>query len=288
MELSKYYLRKALRPFSFTVAVITCLAGLVSAATDGFVDNWLAFLVLFAALFLQAGVNLINDYADITLLSETPENRWAERLIRRNFMLGLGCILLAAVAGIYLVALRGFPLLMLLVLGLVGALGYTLEPVNFKRRGLAVVLVFWLMGVLMVCGAYYIVAGQLGWGIFWQSLPVSLLSSLLLLSNEIRDLEADAASGIRTLSVRIGFKRACSLYRLLLFNVGLLSALLWLTGYLDSAGWLLISLPLALLLPAKLVRNIAARKRLPPLTGRFFMLFGLLYTLSLSGFSVIL
>ncbi len=299
MSYAKYQLSHALRPFSFAVALVTCLTGIVAAAQAGYGTGTLAVLVLLAALLLQAGVNLINDYADLEFLavggsgavsaaskpqqavSDVPDWQQAEALIRRNFRLGLGCIMLAAAIGIYLVALRGLPLLLLLLLGLFGALGYTLEPVNFKRRGLAVVLVFWLMGVLMVCGAYYVVTGQLHDAIVWQSLPVSLLSALLLLANELRDVEQDRAAGVRTLTVRIGFVPACELYRSLLVAVALLSLVLWLYGYLPAAGWLLLSVPWAMWLLHAVRAEPSALKRLPPLTGGFFMLFGLLYLLSL-------
>ncbi|GGK80282.1 prenyltransferase [Amphritea balenae] len=272
---TKYRLLRALRPFSFSVALITCLVGVVSAfQLPQF--NWLiAAFILLAAVVLQAGVNLINDYSDLSLIGDSR----LRLMIERNFRIGLICFLLAAMVGIYLVTYAGTGLLILLLIGLAGALGYTLEPVNFKRRGLAVVLVFWLMGVLMVCGSYYIIAGSLEWSVFWRSVPVSLISSLLLLANEIRDIDTDTAAGIRTLSVRIGRQRAQLLYRTLLLAVILLSGLFWWLQ-LVSSGWWLVSLPLILLLWQRVSQNSELSK-LPPDTGRFFMLFGLSYCLSL-------
>ncbi|WP_290702722.1 prenyltransferase [Amphritea sp.] len=275
MKHDKYSLRRALRPFSFSVALITCLVGIISAAGLPIFNYTVALLILLGALVLQAGVNLINDYADLKQL----RNQNAREQVTRNFRLGLVCFLLAAAIGISLISVAGLELLVLLLIGLVGGLGYTVEPINFKRRGLAVVLVFWLMGVLMVCGSYFILVGDLSWSIFYRSIPVSLVSSILLLANEIRDVESDADAGIRTLTVRIGLRAAKRLYITLLLLVIGVSLLLWATGILPGLWWL-ISLPLIYLLYKQQLSE-AGRASLPPASGRFFMLFGLLYCLSL-------
>lgn len=275
MKYTKYSLGRALRPFSFSVALITCLVGIVSALDQPTFSYPVAALILIGALLLQAGVNLINDYADLAYLKDSG----IRALVVRNFRFGLFCVLLAAVVGVYLISYAGLGLLALLLVGLAGALGYTVEPINFKRRGLAVVLVFWLMGVLMVCGSYYILAGEINWFIFWRSVPVSLISSLLLLANEIRDVESDRDDGIHTLTVRLGLRRAQILYLTLLLSVTVTAALLWGLGVI-SGFWWLISLPMGVVLYRQL-RDEIGRASLPPASGRFFMLFGLLYCLSL-------
>lgn len=275
MKQDKYSFARALRPFSFPVALITCLVGIVSASEQPGFSYPLALLIILGALLLQAGVNLINDHADLQHL----KNSIARGRVVRNFRLGLSFFLLAATIGIYLISYAGLGLLVLLLAGLAGALGYTVEPVNFKRRGLAVVLVFWLMGVLMVCGSYYILAGELSWLVFWRSVPVSLISSLLLLANEIRDVESDRDTGIRTLTVRIGIDRARKLYLLLLLSVVAVASVLWIADAITGVWWL-VSVPLIWLL-YKQQQGSAGRASLPPASGRFFMLFGLLYCLSL-------
>jgi len=275
MQQDKYSLGRALRPFSFSVALITCLVGIVSASDLPDFSYTTAVIIIVAAVLLQAGVNLINDYADLQRL----QSRLVRARVVRNFRLGLCCFLLAAAIGIYLISYAGLGLLALLLVGLAGALGYTVEPVNFKRRGLAVVLVFWLMGVLMVCGSYYILAGEINWQIFWRAVPVSLISSLLLLANEIRDIDSDRDAGIRTLTVRIGLERGRQLYLLLLLCVIVIAAALWISGMIAGVWWL-ASAPLIWLLYRQ-QQTPQGRASLPPSSGRFFMLFGLLYCLSL-------
>lgn len=276
MDCEKYQFWRALRPFSFTVALCTCLTGIAAAFSAGFSAPGLAALVIVAGLLLQAGVNLINDYADLPQLARI-ESAAAAAMVRRNFQVGLFCFALAAVIALYLVAQAGLMLLWISLIGLAGALTYTLNPVNYKARGLGVVLVFWLMGVLMVSGSYLVIAGSLSTAVLWQSVPVSLLVALLLLSNELRDYESDREEGIGTLSVRIGFSTACSLYRLLLVLTWGSAFVLWQQQLINVVWPLLLVLPAVWAPLAMLGKPREARKALTPLTGRLLTLFGLAY-----------
>ncbi len=280
MLAEKYLFRQALRPFSFSVALVVCLTGILAANAVEQINLFIAVLILAAGLLLQAGVNLINDYSDLSFRAVKTDAQSCKR-IRQNFRFGLICLLVAAVIGLFLIYRSGWVLLLYAVIGILGALGYTLEPVNYKRRGLAVFLVFWLMGVLMVTGSYYILTLQLNYEIFLISVPVSIYTSLLLLSNEIRDYESDSEAGIKTLSVRIGYERAEKLYLILLaaVYVGALSVSFLTT--LTHAWLVVFSLPVALL-PIKYIPSAPEdRKPVTPLTGKSFLLFGVLYCLAL-------
>lgn len=271
---------RALRPFSLIVALATCGLGVSLAWIDGAREPLLAALVLFNGLLLQIAVNLINDQRDINSQCFSDSQKQA---IRRNTRIGYGLMAVAVVIGLYLVTLRGWPLLLLGLVGVFGAWGYTGGQVNYKSRGLGILLVFLLMGVLLIGGAYFVVTGDYGPRVFWLSLPFSLLSSLLLLSNELRDYEQDLAEGIRTLSVRLGYGFGVKLYYGLSASVYLLSVLLYQAGLLQGIGLLLVT-ALALWQPLRLLRAPRSRRqRLTPLTGRLYLLFSLAFIGSLWG-----
>ncbi|NVK44399.1 MAG: prenyltransferase [Oceanospirillaceae bacterium] len=281
MTTGKYAFKRALRPFSFPVALVTCLVGIVQAGLLRPARPVDAALVLLGGVLLQAGVNLINDHADIRLLRHCPGRETWVQAIRRNFRAGLCCFLLAAVIAVYFVSLRGLGFLGLCVLGLAGALGYTIAPVNYKNRGLGVALVFWLMGVLMIAGSAVALGAPLTLTLILQTVPVSLLVALLLLSNELRDYEADLGEGLGTLTVRIGFDAAARLYLMLLAAVYLWTALLMLLGMLPGALWVLPSLLLALK-PVRLLRAPQQLRRpLTPATARLLLGFGILFCIAL-------
>ena len=280
MFADKYLFWRALRPFSFSVAIVVCLTGILAANADTQINLFIACLILIAGLLLQAGVNLINDYSDLSLLSSELDQKSCQR-IQLNFGIGLSCLFVAAVIGLFLIYQSGWILLLYAVVGLLGALGYTLEPVNYKRRGLAVFFVFWLMGVLMVTGAYYALTQQLNLEIFLISIPVSLYTSLLLLSNEIRDFESDSKQGIRTLSVRVGYETATKLYYLFLVSIFVSAVSLSFLQVISHSWLVILSLPVALIPLRYLEKTAEERIPVTPLTGKAFFLFGALYSVGL-------
>lgn len=284
--LEEFHLLKALRPFSFAVALVSCTLGITLAYLDGYTDPLKIVLILLAGLLAQSGVNLVNDMGDWGDLKRYQSAEVLGR-VRRNFIIGLLAFVLAALIALYLLQEAHWSLFVICVIGLLGALGYALPPIDLKSRGLAVVLVFWLMGVLMVFGAYLALGGGWSWTVFWNSIPISLLVSELLLANEIRDQEADAERGLRTLSVRIGLANARVLYRVILLLAILLPVVLYLFGIFGNPLWLF---PVVLLMrqPLRLLSQPRGeRQLLPPLTARLLLLFGGLYVISLSFMSSI-
>ncbi len=265
---------KALRPFSLIVAIATCGLGVSLALIEHSENLFLAFLVMLAGLMLQIAVNLINDYRDIKSEEFSVQQRAA---ITRNANIGWMVMLMAIVLGLYMVSVRGWPLLVLGLIGVFGAWGYTGGQINYKSRGLGVLLVFLLMGVLLVGGSYYVVSGTYSLNVFLLSLPFSLLSSLLLLSNELRDYEQDLAQGIKTMSVRLGFKFSVRAYYTISAMIYLVSVLLYSAGILNSIALILIS-SLALYQPFKLLNTSEKqRSNLTKLTGRLYFLYGLTF-----------
>jgi len=260
---------------------VTCSIGLLLAWQQGAFSLMQALLVLAGGVLLQAGVNLINDYSDLSLLRRYSDSEWKVRAVQRHFRLGMVCFLLASAIALYFVSVRGMGFLVLCLLGLLGALGYTLKPINYKSRGLGVVLVFWLMGVMMISGSALALGAPMTPALLLQSVPVSLLVALLLLSNELRDFESDSRDGHATLTVRSGYRFSVRLYVVLLALAYLLSVLLLALGLLPGGLWLLLSLPLAFR-PVSLLQAPAAERRpLTPTTARLLLGFGVLFCLAL-------
>ncbi len=277
-----YAFLAALRPFSLVVAFVSCGLGILLAVPQGPVETGLALAVMLGGLLLQCGVNLINDREDLDFLR--GECSGFDALcapIERNFRIGLLSFAAAAAIGLGIAWVSGPAVLVIGLVGVFGAFAYTHEPFNYKRRGLGVLYVFVLMGVLMVQGAYIAISGDFSLTVLLHSLPISALVSLLLLSNEIRDLEKDAARGMKTLSVKIGYNRAVGLYWLLIAAAYGISALLVMAGELALSPWLLLPLPLLPLLKRYLSAD-DDRAPLTPWTGRFLLLFGVGYALALA------
>jgi 1,4-dihydroxy-2-naphthoate octaprenyltransferase len=276
-ERSQYNFWGALRVFSLAVALISCGLGIRLGWDSQNPQYLLAGLLLLGGVLAQAGMNLINDTEDLTTDNAHQLPKESRGRIARNQRLGWIAFGLAALIGLYLVSLRGWPLFGLFVISALLALSYNAGPLNFKHNGIAILQVFLLMGLIMVEASFFTMTGHLSSQVIWLSLPISLLISLLLLSNEIRDYESDLKDQTRTLSVRIGLPAARRLYW------GLIAAALLLTMLYAYLGWinpnrLAWLIPAMLMLPA-LKNSLYAvqRQKLTPLSGRFFLIFGAAY-----------
>ncbi len=288
----KYRLGTVLRPFSYSVALAACGLGVLYALQQGAGSVTLGLLIVCAGVLLQAGVNLINNHADLPLLQGLPaptdalEKQRRERniaAIRWHFHLGIGCFMLAWLIAGFLIWREGWLLLLICVVGFLGGYFYTAEPIHYKRRGLGVLLSFVFMGVLMIGGSALAMGAPWTLTLLWLSLPFSLLTALLLLANELRDVEDDRQHQLRTLTVRIGETHAKRLYIAILVAVYLSTVGLWWAGLLVWPWLLALSLPLVTSPLVILRRDLQARQALPPATGQLFIVFAFLFLLSYSG-----
>lgn len=276
-ERSQYKFWGALRVFSLAVALISCGLGIRLGWDSTDPQYALAILLLLGGVLAQAGMNLINDTEDLSSGTARQLTEEARNRITMNQKLGWIAFGLAAIIGLYLVSLRGWPLFGIFLVSALLALSYNAGPLNFKHHGIAIVQVFLLMGLIMVEACYFVMTAEFSAKVLWVSLPVCLLISLLLLSNEIRDWHSDLNDHTRTLSVRIGLPAARQLYW------GIVIAALVLTAIYAYTGWVSVSrliwlAPALLMLPVlKKHLHLDHRHELTPLTGRFFLIFGAAY-----------
>ncbi|MTI14360.1 prenyltransferase [Sansalvadorimonas verongulae] len=285
---SKYFFVRALRPFSLSVAVVACGLGIALAYGAGEGDALRATLVMIAGILLQAAVNLFNDYADLRLWANR-DDKYASNIrnmIRKNMAIAKAITSVAAAIGIVLVYFAGWKLLLIVLLGAAGGYYYTGTPIAYKNRGLGVVGVFLFTGVLMVSGSYLAVTGNLGHHIFLYSIPVSMISSMLLLANELRDVDEDIDNDIGTFTVRMGYRFSSLIYILLGVAAIVMAFAIGLSGAM-ALPWLMLVPALVLKQPVALLRTVkqaSERKRLvrlPPLTGRFFLIFGICFMVAI-------
>lgn len=245
--------------------------------------------MLFCALLLHAGVNLLNDYYDFTLGFDTTEASGSSGLltkgvVRPSYMLNRGrfYIFAGATAGLLLAAVRGWPLLVMGAAGIGGAWFYSHRK-GYKYKGLGEPFVFVLMGPLLFDGAFYVATGTVTAGAAWPALACGCLVTAILLVNNLRDLHMDQQAGFTTLPMRLGPARTKKLYAAL---IAAAYAAALAAGTVHAGAMLpLLSLPLGwkqvrrVLVSAELSLDLADA---PPQTAGLYLLFGLLLAAGLA------
>ena len=210
---------EVVRPFSFTASTVPVAAAGGLAALQGRFTWGLFLVALFASVLLHVGTNVINEIYDVRKGVDTITSPRASHAIlkgrvseREAFAIAFTAFGLSAALGLYMIVVRGWPVLVLGLIGLVAGWGYTAPPLQYKFRALSVPLVFVLMGPLMVVGAYFVITGVFDWRALVLAVPVGLLVAAILHGNEWRDISDDARMGSSTLSIRAGRRVAHWLY----------------------------------------------------------------------------
>jgi 1,4-dihydroxy-2-naphthoate octaprenyltransferase len=208
---------KAARPRSLTATYIPLTLAAVIALDKGVFDLLRFVLSLIAALLLQIGANLVNEYFDY-IRGADSEKQAGMGMVIKDAVLTPRAVLYGAIAtvgsgiilGLILTVMSGPVLLLIGLGGVLVVVLYTAGPVPLAYIGLGEVAVFVFMGPLMVLGAYYVMSRELSWTPVLASLPVACLVAAILHANNVRDLEADRAVSKRTLAVIFGrnFARA--------------------------------------------------------------------------------
>jgi 1,4-dihydroxy-2-naphthoate octaprenyltransferase len=252
----------AARPRTLPAAIAPVLVG---TALAGFahVFHPLRFIAaLLGAIFIQVGTNLSNDYSDARRGADTedrlgPVRVTAGGLVPPNQVLVATYVSfgVAVLAGIYLIAVAGWELLLVGAASILAGVLYTGGPRPYGYEGLGEVFVFLFFGIVAVAGSFFVQVKHLHWEAFALAVPVGLLAAAILVVNNFRDIDTDRRAGKRTLAVRLGRERTRNLYAAIVYLAFLLAPVTWLFGPLKA--WVLLpwlTLPLATPI-IRIVRN---------------------------------
>jgi 1,4-dihydroxy-2-naphthoate octaprenyltransferase len=283
----------AIRPRTLSISVVPVMVGTSLAWAEHRLFAWPTLLAtLGGALLIQIGTNLHNDAADFERGADTPQRLgprrvsaegWLEpRRVRQAAHLSFAG---AFLSGIYLVWLGGWPIIVLGLLSLMAAYGYTGGPRPVAYTPLGELFVFLFFGLAAVTGSYYLQSQQWSWNALLLGAAVGLPAAAVLLINNYRDLDTDRAAGKRTLAVVMGRPAVRYLYAALLLLT--LFATLPLLG--QGLGGARLALPWLCLVPAVFLIRLLGRaaidrglNRLLARTAQWQLLFGVLLSMALT------
>src|SRR5205085_6759141 len=153
----------------------------------------------------------------------------------------------AVLAGIYLIAVAGWELLLVGAASILAGVLYTGGPRPYGYEGLGELFVFLFFGIVAVAGSFFVQVKGLNWEAFALAVPVGLLAAAILVVNNVRDIDTDRRAGKRTLAVRFGRERSRHMYATMLALTFAAPVVIWLAGGLSA--WLLLVLGAAPLAP---------------------------------------
>ncbi len=220
------------------------------------------FAALVGAMFIQVGTNLSNDYSDARRGADTEDRLGPVRVTagglvppRRVLIATYISFGVAVLAGIYLIVVAGWQLLLVGAASILAGVLYTGGPRPYGYEGLGELFVFLFFGIVAVAGSFFVQLKHLDWEAFALAVPVGLLAAAILAVNNVRDIETDRRAGKHTLAVRLGRTRTRSLFAAMVYVSYLLAPVTWIFGPLTA--WVLLpwlTLPIAAGI-VRLVRN---------------------------------
>ena len=202
---------RAVRPFAFSASVTPVIVGSAAAYYAGAFHGVLFLITLLAAMSIHAATNLANDYYDhvrgvdagqpIGPGGAIQQGHLSPRTVIRG---AVALFALGGLLGLWLIAVRGWPVILIGVLSVLAGYAYTGGPVPLGYVGLGDVVVFAFMGLVAVGGTYFVHTGTVAATAVWAALPIAALVDGILVVNNLRDLDNDRAKGKRTLATFMG------------------------------------------------------------------------------------
>ena len=210
----------ALRPATLAASVAPVLAGTAVAVHQGGARPWAGFAALVVALAMQIGVNLANDYSDFVRGADTlqrigPPRASASGVVAPNRvrLAAIAAFGIAGATGLVLSLATDWRLLFVGGACLLAGWLYTGGPRPYGYLGLGELFVFVFFGLVATVGTVYVETLRMTLLAILAGCGVGFLASTILVLNNLRDIETDAAAGKRTLATLIG--RRATLFLLL-------------------------------------------------------------------------
>lgn len=223
------------RPATLTASLAPILVAYFMAekVTPETLVSWYLIPILLSALSIQIATNLFNDYLDFIKGGDKEDRLGPTRVTSAGLLephkvkaWALGFCSLAFICGIPLV-IRGGELF--LVLGLISiAMTYLYTGTRFSLAytGMADLFVVGFFGCFALSGTYYLLTLQWNPWTLLVGLQLGALCNILLLVNNLRDHDQDAAHDKKTVVVRFG--RGFGLFEyLVLILIAFIPILFW-------------------------------------------------------------
>jgi len=281
------------RPRTLPAAIAPVLVGTAIAHFEGSARIGIALCALVVALALQIGVNFANDYSDgirgtddvrVGPVRLVGQKLATPALVKRAAFL---CFAIAGLAGLIMAVLSG--LWILLPIGATAMLAawfYTGGSKPYGYLGFGELFVFTYFGLVAVIGTAASQTGNISALAILGGISCGLLSTAILLANNVRDIPSDTSAGKKTLAVRLGDKKTRALYQAAVISGVGISIAMSLLANGPELAWLAVSAGFIAVEPIKVIRSGAQGKELIPVlagTGKTLFVFALIVSFAIAN-----
>ena len=272
------------RPRTLSAAIAPVVIASALAGSD---FNWFrAALALKVAVWLQIGVNFANDYSDGVKGSDEvrigPTRLVASGLASAQAVkcAAFTSFVIASIAGTWLSLLTSPFLILVGILAIAAAWGYTGGKNPYGYSGLGEVSVFTFFGLVATMGTYYVQTEDITLLSFIVAIPMGALACAILAINNIRDRPQDEVVGKRTLAVRLGDTNARRLFvsLLVLAHVAAVATLI------PTTLLTLLVLPMSYSISKLVLSGVSGRDLFPVLgqTAKLQLVFAIVFAVALA------
>ncbi|HKC84124.1 MAG TPA: 1,4-dihydroxy-2-naphthoate polyprenyltransferase, partial [bacterium] len=191
-------------------SVAPVLVGTAIAIHQGGANLTAGLAALVVAVALQLGVNFANDYSDFVRGADAarvgPVRASSSGVVAPGHVrwAAIGAFGVAGLAGLALSIEVDWRLLLVGAAAILAAWLYTGGPRPYGYLGLGELFVFVFFGLVATVGTAYVETGHITTLSVLMGCGVGFLATAILVLNNLRDIETDAAAGKRTLATRIG------------------------------------------------------------------------------------
>ena len=272
------------RPRTLPASVAPVLIASTLAGSD---FNWFrAALALKVAVWLQIGVNFANDYSDGVKGSDEgrigPTRLVASGLASAQAVkyAAFTSFAIASIAGTWLSLLTSPFLILVGILAIAAAWGYTGGKNPYGYSGLGEVSVFTFFGLVATMGTYYVQTEDITLLSFIVAIPMGALACAILAINNIRDRPQDEVVGKRTLAVRLGNTNARRVFVSLL----VLAHVAAVATFIPTALLTLLVLPMSYSISKLVLSGVSGRDLIPVLgqTAKLQLVFAIVFAVALA------
>jgi 1,4-dihydroxy-2-naphthoate polyprenyltransferase len=246
--------QRAMGVSSWALVLIPVFMAAVLASKAGVeVTWWLLGPICLVAMLVHVGTVLLATFTGFRRQIDGSEVLGNSRLLHEGllptshvWMTAILCLAVGALLGVFLVGLRGVPLLLMGLFSVVGGFLYAGWPVYLTYRVIEDAAVFAGLGPLALVGTYYALTGAFAATPFLVSLSLGCIAASILHASHLRSFSLDVSKKRRTAAMVLGWNRARLLFYALIGLPYILVALLIVIGALPGWTWLtFLSLPMA-------------------------------------------